>query len=221
MNFYERTAAYIESLDTGNTEFLNKLEVYSLETFVPIIKKPVQNFLKLILSIKKPKRILEVGTAIGFSSILMAEYSGKDCHITTIEKYEKRFPIAEENFLKSGYKDKITFIKGDATEVLEKLAHNGEKFDFIFMDAAKGQYINFFPNIMRLLDTDGVLISDNALQDNEIIQSKYAVTRRNRTIHKRMREYLFSLTHNEELITTIIPIGDGITVSSRRNGNIL
>ncbi|MDO4966398.1 MAG: O-methyltransferase [Lachnospiraceae bacterium] len=216
MDFHERTAAYIESLDTGNTAFLDELEKYSLETFVPIIKKPVQNFLKLIISIKKPKRILEVGTAVGFSSILMAEYSDDDCHITTIEKYEKRFPIAEENFLKSGYKDKITFIKGDATEVLEELVKKGEIFDFIFMDAAKGQYINFFPNVMKLLAKDGVLISDNALQDNELIQSKYAVTRRNRTIHKRMREYLFNLTHNEELVTSIIPIGDGITISSKK-----
>lgn len=216
MDFHERTAAYIESLDTGNTAFLDELEKYSLETFVPIIKKPVQNFLKLIISIKKPKRILEVGTAVGFSSILMAEYSDDDCHITTIEKYEKRFPIAEENFLKSGYKDKITFIKGDATEVLGELVKKGEIFDFIFMDAAKGQYINFFPNVMKLLAKDGVLISDNALQDNELIQSKYAVTRRNRTIHKRMREYLFNLTHNEELVTSIIPIGDGITISSKK-----
>lgn len=215
MDTYERTAKYIESLDKGNTEFLDELEKFSIATNVPIIRKPVQNFLKTFLSMKKPTNILEVGTAIGFSSILMAEYGG-DCHITTIEKYEKRFPLAEENFEKSGYKNKITFIKGDAAEVLKELCEAGNRFDFIFMDAAKGQYINFFPYVMELLEKEGVLISDNALQDDDIIQSKYAVTRRDRTIHKRMREYLFTLTHRDDLVTSIIPIGDGITISVKK-----
>lgn len=216
MNTYERTEKYIESLDSGNTDFLDELERFSHETLVPIIRKPVQSFLKTFLALKKPKNILEVGTAIGFSSIFMAEYTDRDCHITTIEKYEKRFPLAEENIEKSGYQSKITFIKGDASEVLVDLCNNNSKFDFIFMDAAKGQYINFFPYVMQLLESDGVIISDNALQDDDLIQSKYAVTRRNRTIHKRMREYLYTLTHCNELVTTVIPIGDGITVSVKK-----
>lgn len=214
MNKTERTEKYIESLDQGNTEFLDELERFSLSTNVPIIRKPVQNLLRTLIEIKKPKRILEVGTAIGFSAILMAQYSDGDCHITTIEKYEKRFELAESNFEKSGLKDKITFIKGDALEVLTTLCSEGNnRFDFIFMDAAKGQYINFLPSVMSLLETGGVLISDNALQDDEIIQSKFAVTRRDRTIHKRMREYLYTITHHDELMTTLLPIGDGVTIS--------
>ena len=216
MNNYERTAVYIDSLDTGNTEYLDEIEKYALETKVPIIRRPVQNLLKVLLSMYKPKNILEVGTAIGFSAILMAEYSEKDCHITTIEKYEKRFPLAENNFKKSGYSERITFIKDDADNVLSEMERENKQFDFIFMDAAKGQYINFLDRVKAILSKGGVLVSDNALQDDELIQSKYAVTRRNRTIHNRMREYLFALTHDDELITTILPIGDGVTISVKK-----
>lgn len=216
MDTYERTAKYIESLDKGNTDFLNELERYSLSTNVPIIRKSVQNFLKTLLALKNPMNILEVGTAIGFSSILMAEYSDKESHITTIEKYEKRFSLAEENFKKSGHEDKITFIKGDATDILKDLVKAKKAYDFIFMDAAKGQYINFLPDILNLLEKDGVLISDNALQGDDIIQSKYAVQRRDRTIHKRMREYHYALMNSEELVTSILPIGDGITLSVKK-----
>lgn len=217
MNTDNRTTKYIESLDVGNTVFLDELERYALSENVPIIRKPVQNFLKTMIELKKPKRILEVGTAIGFSAILMAEYSDSDTTITTIEKYEKRIPIAEENFIKSGYKNKIEFLKGDATDILKNLSENDErKYDFIFMDAAKGQYINFFPYVLTLLEDSGVLISDNALQDDEIIQSKFAVTRRDRTIHKRMREYHYTLTHHDKLVTSIIPIGDGVTISVKK-----
>ena len=161
---------------------------------------------------QKPKRILEVGTAVGFSAILMAEYNPVQGEIVTIENYEKRIPIARENFVRAGKENQITLIEGDATEVLKTL---DEPFDMIFMDAAKGQYINFMPDILRLLKKDGVLVSDNVLQDGDIIESHFVVTRRNRTIHKRMREYLYELTHCEELVTAVLPIGDGITVSSK------
>lgn len=216
LDTYQRTATYIDSLDTGNNEFLDGIERYAHEYDVPIIRRPVQNLLKVLLNMNNPKSILEVGTAIGFSTLLMAEYGPKDCHITTIEKYEKRFPIAEENFIKSGYADRISFIKSDADIVLTDLVNSSNKYDFIFMDAAKGQYINFFERVKLLMPKGGVLVSDNALQDDELIQSKYAVTRRNRTIHKRMREYLYALTHDEELITTILPVGDGVTISIKK-----
>ena len=110
----------------------------------------------------------------------------------------------------------ITLLEGDAAEVLKTLK---EPYDFIFMDAAKGQYIHFLPEILRLLAEDGVLVSDNVLQDGDIIESRFAVTRRNRTIHKRMRDYLYELTHHENLVTSVLPIGDGITVSTRKGRN--
>lgn len=209
----ERMTVFIDSMDTPNTEFLNKLEKYSKETNVPIIRPSMQSFLKLLLAITQPKKILEVGTAIGFSALLMSEYGPEDCHITTIEKYEKRIPLARENFAKAGKEDKITLLEGDAVEILSQLEGT---YDFIFMDAAKGQYINFLPDIMRLLADGGMLVSDNVLQDGDIIESRFAVTRRNRTIHGRMRDYLYELKHHPELVTSILPVGDGVTVSVKQ-----
>ena len=208
----ERLVTYINSLDRGNTAILDTIEREALDSYVPIIRKEMQSFLKLLLAMQKPKRILEVGTAVGFSAILMAEYNPFPCEIVTIENYEKRIPIARENFIRAGKEKQITLIEGDATEVLKTLE---EPFDMIFMDAAKGQYINFMPDILRLLKKDGVLVSDNVLQDGDIIESHFVVTRRNRTIHKRMREYLYELTHREDLVTAVLPIGDGITVSTK------
>ena len=209
----ERLVTYINSLDTGNTAMLDQIEREATADYVPIIRKEMQSFLKFLLAMKKPARILEVGTAVGFSAILMAEYDPVPCQIITIENYEKRIPIARENFKRAGKEAQITLLEGDAAEVLKTLEG---PYDFIFMDAAKGQYIHFLPEILRLLARDGVLVSDNVLQDGDVIESRFAVTRRNRTIHKRMREYLYTLTHGEELVTAVLPVGDGITLSTRR-----
>lgn len=209
----ERLVTYINSLDTGNTAMLDQIEREATADYVPIIRKEMQSFLKFLLAMKKPARILEVGTAVGFSAILMAEYDPVPCQIITIENYEKRIPIARENFKRAGKEAQITLLEGDAAEVLKTLEG---PYDFIFMDAPKGQYIHFLPEILRLLARDGVLVSDNVLQDGDVIESRFAVTRRNRTIHKRMREYLYTLTHSEELVTAVLPVGDGITLSTRR-----
>lgn len=208
----QRMIAYINSLDMGNTPFLNEIEQEALDSCVPIVRREMQSFLKVLLAVKRPKQILEVGTAVGFSTLLFCEYAPEGAHVTTIEKYEKRIPIAKENFRRAGRECQITFLEGDAAEILAGLT---ETYDFIFMDAAKGQYIHFLPDVMRLLDAGGVLVSDNVLQDGDIIESHYAVERRNRTIYKRMRDYLYELKHDERLTTSIVPIGDGATVSVR------
>ena len=208
----ERIHTFIQSFDTGNTEFLNQIEQFALKTNVPVIRPQTQSFLKLLLAVKQPKEILEVGTAIGFSALLMSEYGPADCRVTTIEKYEKRILIAKENFKKAGREDKIRLVEGDALEALKDLEG---PYDFIFMDAAKGQYIHFLPDILRLMPIGGLLVSDNILQDGDILESRYAVTRRDRTIHGRMREYLYTIKHHDQLRTDILPIGDGITVSVR------
>jgi len=205
----ERMTTFINSLDPGNPNYLNDLEKNALDTYVPIIRKDMQAYLKFLLKQCKPQKILEVGTAIGFSALLMSEYA-PDAHITTIENYEKRIPIAIANFEKYGKADRIKLLKGDAIKILPEL---NDTYDFIFMDAAKGQYINFLPDIMRLLAHGGILVSDNVLQDGNIIESKYAVVRRDRTIHTRMRDYLYELKHTEGLTTAILPVGDGVTVS--------
>ena len=208
----ERMVAYINSLDVGNSALVNQIEEEALATYVPIIRKEMQNFLKVILEMKRPKAILEVGTAVGFSALLMSEHVDADCHITTIEKYEKRIPIAHENFRRAGKEHQITLLEGDALEILKSLDGS---YDFIFMDAAKGQYIYYMPEVVRLLETDGVFVTDNVLQDGDIIESRFAVERRNRTIHSRMREYLYELKHHKLLETSIIPLGDGVALSTK------
>lgn len=209
----ERMVTFINSLETENSEILETIEKEALETFVPIIRKEMQSFMKVLLAIQKPLNILEVGTAVGFSALLMSEYAPEECRITTIEKYEKRIPIVKENFRRAGKEDKITLLEGDALEILKGLE---EKYDFIFMDAAKAQYINYMPEVIRLLEKGGVLVSDNVLQDGDIIESRFAVERRNRTIHSRMREYLYRLKHEEQLLTSIIPLGDGVAISTKK-----
>lgn len=225
----ERYVEYINSLEREMPAYLEELEQFALDTDVPIIRKEMQSFLKTLLVMHKPRQILEVGTAIGFSALLMSEYMPEDAHITTIEKYEKRIPLARDNFKKNGKTEKITLIAGDAAEVLADMAAGLDRetmteptkaeegrFDLIFMDAAKGQYINFMPDVLKLLKQGGVLLSDNVLQDGDVIESRYAVTRRNRTIHARMRNYLYELKNNEMLQTSIIPLGDGIALSVRK-----
>lgn len=209
----ERLTTYINSLDTGNTEFLEQLERYAHETYVPVIRREMQSFLKVLLAIKKPMKILEVGTAIGFSTLLMCEYGPAGCQITTIENYQKRIPIARENFKKSGYENQITLLEGDAKDILKELE---ESFDLIFMDAAKGQYMNWLPDVLQLMHKGSVLVSDNVLQEGDIIESHYLVERRNRTIYKRMRQYLYELKHNPLLETSILPLGDGASISVKK-----
>mgnify|MGYP000378211269 FL=1 len=210
----ERVLDFIRSfgVDRGS-EALHMIEKEAIRDDVPIIRKESGELLRILLQIKKPEKILEVGAAIGFSSVFMGENTGKNAHITTIENYEKRIPIARENFRRAGKEDKITLIEGDATEVLAEMEGT---FDFIFMDAAKGQYIHYLPNVLRLLSDGGCLVSDNVMQDGDIIESRFAVERRNRTIHARMREYLYELKHREDLVTSIIPLGDGVAVSIKQ-----
>ena len=209
----ERMAVFIDSLDSGNSPFLDEIEQYALETNVPVIRKSMQSLLKFLLVLTGPKRILEVGTAIGFSALLMSEYGPKDCHITTIEKYEKRIPIARENFRRAGREEQITLLEGDAAGILKEQTGG---YDLIFMDAAKGQYLHFLPDVLRLLVPGGLLVSDNVLREGDIVESRFAVSRRNRTIHARMREYLYELKHHGQLTTSIIPLGDGVAISVKK-----
>lgn len=210
----ERIVSYIHSLERSNGEVCDEIEEFAHQTNVPIIRKEMESFLRVLIEIKKPKRILELGTAIGYSAILMANTMSEDCRITTIENYDKRIPIARDNFKRAGVEEKVELLEGDALEILQKI---NEPYDFVFMDAAKAQYLVYLKEIMRLLLVGGILIADNVLQDGELVESRYAVERRNRTIHSRMREYLYEVKNMKELETTIIPIGDGITLSVRKD----
>ncbi len=208
----ERTVSYIHSLEREDSPVCMEIAREARAAGIPVVRKETASLLKTLVALKRPKQILEVGTAVGYSALLMCQVMPSDCTITTIEKYEKRIPEARRNFARAGESDRIRLIEGDAAEVLSGL---DGPYDFIFMDAAKGQYVHFLPLALKLLPPGGLLVSDNVLQDGDVIESRYAVTRRNRTIHTRMREYLYRLKHMEELETAIVPIGDGVTISTR------
>ncbi len=209
----ERITSYIHSLAGNDNGICMQIEREALADNVPIIRKEMGCFLKTILASKHPKNILEVGAAVGYSSILMSENIDDDARITTIENYDKRIAKAKENIRRAGKENVITLLEGDAGEILKNLSGS---YDFIFMDAAKAQYIVILPEIMRLLASGGILITDNVLQEGDLVQSRFAVCRRDRTIHSRMREYLYAVTHSNELVTSVIPLGDGITFSVKK-----
>ena len=196
---------------------MKKLQEVIIKTFAEneVAKTDIPNeeFLKMFLAATRPMKILEVGTAVGFSTLLMCEYGPENLKITTIENYEKRIPIARENFRKAGRESQIEFLTGDAGEILKELTGT---YDLIFMDAAKGQYMNWLPDVLRLMHKGSVLVSDNVLQEGDIIESHYLVERRNRTIYKRMRQYLYELKHNPLLETSILPLGDGASISVKK-----
>ena len=212
----ERLSEYIKALECDLPEYLDELEQRALADEVPIIRKEAQSLLRFLLCLLKPEKILEVGCAVGFSSAFMSEYMPENCTITTIEKVETRIKEAKKNLATIPKADKVTLLCGDANEVLKELADAGESYPFIFMDAAKGQYMNFLPHLMRLLPEGGILITDNVLQEGTIVESKYTIPRRERTIHMRMREYVYTLKHMEELETVVLPVGDGVTLSVKK-----
>ncbi len=209
----ERITAYINSLEKELPPILSNIEKTALVEGVPIIRKETQNFLRTMLYMKQPKNILEVGAAVGFSSLFMSEYASSDCRITTIEKMEGRIKKARDNFKLASKEEKITLLEGDAMEILIELVGQNKSYDFIFMDAAKAQYIYYLPEIIKLLTKGGLLLTDNVLQDGTVVQSRFGITRRDRTIHSRMREYLYELTHMEVFETSILPVGDGVALS--------
>ena len=209
----ENIVTFINSMELPESTLLETIEREALEAYVPIIRKETKSLLKVLLALTRPARILEVGTAVGYSALVMNAYAPEGCRITTIENYDRRIPVARENFRRAGKEEAIELIAGDALDVMRKLEG---PYDFIFMDAAKGQYIRYLPEVTRLLSPGGLLVSDNVLQDGDVTKSRFAVERRNRTIHSRMREYLLELKHNTDFETTILPAGDGVALSVKR-----
>lgn len=211
----ERAEVYFDTLRPEIPEYIRELEREALRDEVPVIRRAARDLLRYLLRSQRPERVLEVGTAIGYSALFMKECLPKESRITTVEKVEMRLVRARENLRRFDPEGRIRLLEGAAEQVLAELEANGETFDFIFMDAAKGQYLNFLPHILAMLTPGGKLVSDNILHDGDILQSRYAVRRRDRTIHSRMREYLYQITHMEELETICLSLGDGVAVSTK------
>lgn len=206
----EHIEDYINSLDRDLPEELDRLEKWALDNKVPIIRKSMQSLLRFLLAERKPENILEIGAAIGFSTLFLEHYAPQ-AKITTIEKVEMRLVHLRENI-----KDhpRIALLEGDASDKLKELSLNHTAgYDFIFLDAAKGQYMSFLEDIRKLIKKGGILVTDNVLLEGSIAESKFSIERRDRTIHKRMREYLYELTHCEDFETVVLPVGDGVTLS--------
>lgn len=209
----DRMEVFLERYRKQPPAYIIELEKTAREEQVPIIRRATRDILGYMLRTKKPENVLEVGTAIGYSALYMKENIPKTSRLTTVEKVEMRLVKARENIARYDKDKQVTLLEGDAAEVLKELAETGKKYDFIFMDAAKGQYIHWLPRILELMAEGALLVTDNVLQDGDVAESRFAVERRNRTIHARMRDYLYTLTHMEELKTSIVPIGDGVALS--------
>ncbi len=206
----DRWQFFLDGMLQENDPFMEELRSRAVSNHVPLIRRETEYFLRWLVALKAPTRILEIGTGTGYSAICMMRFAPTDATIITIEQSEKRADEASVNFKDSGFAGRISIINDDACNVLPKL---DEDFDMIFLDAAKGQYLSFFPWLVKLISHKGILVCDNILQNGSILESRFAIRRRDRTIHKRMRDFLYELTHNSCLITDLLPIGDGIAIS--------
>lgn len=209
-----RISSFIKSYIKDDEGMLGKIYSDAVRDRVPVMRKETRELLKTQLIMKRPMQILEIGTAVGYSSIFMSDFLAEGGRITTIELDEARVRIARDNIENMNKTHIIEVVQGDAYEVLKKLPD--DYYDFAFVDAAKGQYINYYPDVMRVVKSGGVIISDNVLQDGDVLESHFTVDKRNRTIHDRMREYLYTITHDDRLDTAILSVGDGVAVSIKR-----
>lgn len=199
---------YIRSLLPEGEDNFKRMEEYAHENHVPIIEPEVAQFLSVQLKSLKPKKILEVGTAIGYSSLVFAKALDGNCSITTIERRADMVELALENITNSNYKKNINILQGDAEEILPNLK---EKYDLIFIDAAKGQYLEFFNEALRLIDSKGMIICDNVLFRG-MVATDDLVIRRKKTIVKRLRDFLKHINEIEGYSSCIVPIGDGLAL---------
>lgn len=205
---------YIRDVLPVNKGPLREIEIYAAENHIPIVHKEVGVLLQVLTKIAGAKKVLEIGTAIAYSALLFSEAMGEDGHITTIERNKRMIPLAKENIQKAGKTENILLIEGDATEIIKQLK---ERYDLIFLDGAKGHYKYLLKESIDFLNPGGILISDNILYKGMVATDKLVV-RRQRTIVNRMREYLRYICNHPQLDTGIIPIGDGLAISYKKQG---
>lgn len=205
---------YLDIISPVNSKAIEEIRAEAKRNYIPIIKRDTENFLKFVLKMQNPGSILEIGCAVGYSAAVMLENS--DADIVTVEKMPERVEEAKRNIKYADFESRTSILEGDAGEILKNLADKGEKFDFIFMDAAKAQYITWLPIVKKLLKESGMIFSDNCLQEGDLAESSFAIRKRDKTIHKRMREYIYLLLHDETLESWIFSIGDGVLLSRSR-----
>ena len=205
---------YLDIISPVNSKAIEEIRAEAKRNYIPIIKRDTENFLKFVLKMQNPGSILEIGCAVGYSAAVMLENS--DADIVTVEKMPERVEEAKRNIKYADFESRASILEGDAGEILKSLADKGEKFDFIFMDAAKAQYITWLPVVKNLLKESGMIFSDNCLQEGDLAESSFAIRKRDKTIHKRMREYIYLLLHDETLESWIFSIGDGVLLSRSR-----
>ena len=207
-----RLSSFIESLEQPKDPVLENIRKEALQKDVPVIRPETEALLVFFLKAFQPARILEIGCAVGYSACVMG-YTCKEARIDTMENYPPRIPEARKNFEKAGVSSRVTLYEGDASEVLLSLTG---PYDFIFMDAAKGQYIHWLKDCESLLRPGGLLFADNVLSGGDILEARTTVDRRNRTIHKRMRDFLYEIKHSPRWESAVIPVGDGVSVSLKQ-----
>ena len=205
---------YLDIISPVNSKAIEEIRAEAKRNYIPIIKRDTENFLKFVLKMQNPGSILEIGCAVGYSAAVMLENS--DADIVTVEKMPERVEEAKRNIKYADFESRASILEGDAGEILKSLADKGEKFDFIFMDAAKAQYITWLPVVKKLLKESGMIFSDNCLQEGDLAESSFAIRKRDKTIYKRMREYIYLLLHDETLDSWIFSIGDGVLLSRSR-----
>ncbi len=188
---------------------LGEIRREAFEEGLPIIPLETARFISALLTANPPKYVLEIGCCVGFSASLMSKYLVAGGHITTIDRYDYMIERARKNFERMGIKDKVTLLEGHAQEILPIL--NGS-FDFIFIDASKGQYPEFLRQSVRLLKKGGMLVFDDIFQEGRVTKQSPEIPRRQRTIHKRLNSFLWAVTHSLGLETSLIPIGDGLAL---------
>lgn len=213
---YTRIRDFIISYTHDDEGCLKEIYEKAVQNEVPIIRRETRDFLQVLLQIIKPQSILEVGTAVGYSTLVMADvlqevWSRNDWHIDTCELDESRIKEALANFSNSPYKERITLLQGDAASTLKSITD--KTYDFIFIDAAKAQYMTYLEESIRLSHKGTVIVTDNILAEGDVLESHFLVEKRDRTIHDRMREYLYYIKNDPRLDTSILSVGDGLAMS--------
>lgn len=209
---------YMRTAQKPLTGKLNVIEKNANERGVPIIPHETVVFMEFLLGQMKPQQILEIGTAIGFSASLMAQYVGTEGHVTTIDRFDKMIEEAKETFQFLDLEDKITLLEGQAADILPELKGS---YDFIFMDSAKSKYIEFLPDCLRLLKKEGVLMVDDIFQGGTILQSEKEIPRGKRGIHKKLNQFLDVINQHPDLTSSLVPLGDGIALITKEEDEIV